>query len=83
MSDEKDDGGSAFPSGPMGDSITFEDGRTTHQVQAQSGMTLRDWFAGMMMSGTYASGRYTQTSDDEIASAAYAQADAMIEARKQ
>lgn len=42
---EVDDGGHAFPAPPCGDSMTFEDGRTTHQFSGSTGMTLRDYFA--------------------------------------
>ena len=41
----------AFPCGPMGDSMTFEDGRTTHQFGAQPGMSLHDWFMGQALQG--------------------------------
>ena len=40
------DGGSAFPCGPLGDTFTGEDGYTRHQFPGCSGMSLRDWFAG-------------------------------------
>ena len=43
----KDDGGPAFPHGPLGDTMHGEDGRISHQCQAYPGMSLRDWFAGM------------------------------------
>ena len=65
---EPDDGGPAFPR-PGLDGIDF----------GQDGMSLRDWFAGMALSGA------TYRSSTELASltaACYRVADAMIEARK-
>ncbi len=41
------DGGPAFPHGPLGDTMHGEDGRESHQFQAYSGMSLRQWYAGM------------------------------------
>lgn len=49
------DGGPAFPHGPLGDSMHFEDGIVTHQYPAGLGMSLRDWFAAMAMQGDWAS----------------------------
>ena len=73
-----DDEQAAFPSGPLGDSMTFGDGRTTHQYPAQPGMSLRDWFAGKALAGMVAApGSYKS-----IARCCYAQADAMMEARE-
>ena len=40
-----DDGGPAFPHGPLGDTMHGEDGRVWHQYPAGAGMCLRDWFA--------------------------------------
>jgi hypothetical protein len=45
-------------------------------------MTLRDWFAGMAMVSFINDPRYTTCSEQEVATAAYRQADAMMEARK-
>ena len=39
------DGGPAFPCGPSGMSISYDDGRTEHQYPGSPGMSLRDWFA--------------------------------------
>ena len=75
---------SAFPCGPMGDSMTFEDGRTTHQYPAQPGMSLRDWFAGMALQGLSepqdvgCSAEYYK----RIAEKSYQIANEMMEARK-
>ena len=37
-----DDGGPAFPHGPLGDTMHGEDGRESHQFQAWPGMSLRE-----------------------------------------
>lgn len=50
------DGGPAFPHGPMGDTMHGEDGREWHQFPAGTGMSLRDWFAGMALQGMLANG---------------------------
>jgi len=47
----------------------------------QEGMELRDWFAGQALAGLVANTR-TTTFSDIVAEAAYARADAMMEARK-
>ncbi len=53
----------------------------------RSGMSLRDWFAGMALSGVWA-GResdyfgITQPTTKDVAEASYRLADAMMEARK-
>jgi hypothetical protein len=69
MDKKIDNGGPAFPN-PSGDD------------RDNNGMTLRDWFAGQALAGVSANdvaGRWTvQTA----AAWSYAQADAMIEARK-
>ena len=47
------------------------------------GMTLRDWFAGQAMAGMLTIGNlYDTYSEEQVARGAYAQADAMMEARK-
>lgn len=76
-------GGPAFPHGPLGDSMTFEDGRTNHQVDAHPGMSLRDWFAGMAMSGMYTNPNYNEAPTKDIAIAAYLQANEMLKERGQ
>lgn len=44
------DGGPAFPHGPLGGSFTGEDGYTSHQFPASGGMSLRTWLAGRVLS---------------------------------
>ena len=72
----------AFPHGPMGDSMTFEDGRTNWQYPGRPGMSLRDWFAGMAMQGRLADGDGDVYSEQLIAETSYCMADAMMEARE-
>lgn len=85
----KDDGGPAFPVPPdqvstIGDS---QDGMAV--CAAGTGMTLRDWFAGMALQGDLAGqsvevGYYTgPTWQIDAARNAYLVADAMLAARKE
>jgi len=77
MSDKIDDGGLAFPrTGGM-----IDGPNTTDWVDPQSGMTLRDYFAGQYLAGSMAN---HQISGDENTTAlwAYRFADAMLAARK-
>lgn len=46
-----DDGGPAFPHGPLGGSFTGPDGYTTHQYNPSAGMTLRAWLTGQALAG--------------------------------
>lgn len=84
---KQDDGGAAFPTGPGGDSMTFEDGRTTHQFAAEPGMTLRDYFAGQAIVGLTSRVGHNGTEGQIVAAlvaavpAAFRIADKMIEAR--
>ena len=80
MSEQINDGGPAFPHGPLGDSITFDDGRTSHQWPACAGMSLRDWFAGQALQGILA-GTLNGDKPENWAKAAYQVADAMLKAR--
>ena len=73
-----DDGGPAFPHGPLGDSMHGEDGLVWHQYPAMAGMSLRDWFASQALITCTA---HAQTIED-AAIGAYRFADAMIAARK-
>ena len=59
-----DDGGPAFPHGPLGDSRQHEDGLISHQFAAYPGMSLRDWFAGLAMQGLIAEGDERTVSPD-------------------
>lgn len=68
-----DDGGSAFPL-----CVPDYHGDRPH---LESGMTLRDWFAGQALAGLLADGKNSGRFAD-IASDAYDFADAMLAARK-
>lgn len=46
MSDEP-----AFPNGPSGMSIHFDDGRVEHQYPGSPGMSLREWYIGQALMG--------------------------------
>jgi len=77
----KSDGGPAFPHGPLGDTMTGEDGRTWHQWPGTAGMSLRDWFAGQALVGAIAhSGQLGW--DDASVKEAYQVADAMLKERE-
>lgn len=52
----------------------------TVTAEAQSGMSLRDWFAGQALAGVM-SGRATINADGWVPQAAYRLADAMLAAR--
>ena len=56
MSQQIDDGGSAFPHGEIVEEMRDEKGKTTgHRVyDAQPGMSLRDWLAGQALAGMLA-----------------------------
>ena len=51
-----------------------------YTVNPESGMTLRDWFAGQALAGILAES--ASGSEEGIASVAYAMADAMLKARE-
>jgi hypothetical protein len=68
MSEKKDDGGPAFPT--LG---------SAHEIP---GVSLRDWFAGMTLSGLASDPEFYNLSYEMTAKIVYKQADAMIEARK-
>jgi hypothetical protein len=69
MSTPINDGGAAFP---------------VPYVTLHTGMTLRDWFAGQAMTAIIGNLYCTpETTFKEISGRAYAQADAMIEAREE
>jgi hypothetical protein len=82
MSNDIDDGGSAFPiNSPSG---------TPERMPLRDGMSLRDWFAGKALSGF--AGKLSENDRENLADrikggaiearAAYALADAMLAARK-
>ena len=74
MSDERKDGGSAYPAPvaicPSGD-----------VYPAYEGMSLRDWFAGQALCGLLANSGKSST-PEKYAASAYMIGDAMIKARE-
>lgn len=46
------------------------------------GMSLRDWFAGQVIIGLYATGHFKAIDDTKLARVAYRQAEELMEARK-
>lgn len=71
---EKPTGGPAFPE--IG-SVAYNS-----DWQNESGMTLRDWFAGRAMSAYCGSAEWREdTTQEQTAKAAYGMADAMLVAR--
>jgi len=76
MSTPINDGGPAFPYAKEMESISG--------LQFSTGMTLRDWFAGQAMTAIIGNVYCTpDTTFKEISGRAYAQADAMLAARKE
>lgn len=73
MTNNKNDGGAAFPGGDS------EAGEPYYK-----GMSLRDWFAGMAMMGFAASpsNKVGQWTPEEVAGDAYGYADAMLAERE-
>ena len=86
MSTPINDGGPAFPHGPLGDTMHGEDGREWHQYPAGIGMTLRDYFAGQVANGDAAAEDGWGTVTDELISKRvnlyYRIADAMLAERE-
>jgi hypothetical protein len=73
-----DDGGAAFPLPKQ----VF--GENACLQYSDTGMTLRDYFAAAALTGIVSSMYCTpNVTFDEVAGRAYAQADAMLEARKE
>jgi hypothetical protein len=67
----KHTGGPAFPS------VNHPD------IPVNNGMTLRDWFAGLAMQGLLADGEHKEVGWKRVVDAAYAYADAMLDAREE
>jgi hypothetical protein len=67
-------GGYAFPRGPIGEDCGTPYGQT-------DGMTLRDWFAGQALVALPNVGCGADLSQEELGVAAYQVADAMLAAR--
>lgn len=71
------DGGPAFPS-----EFTSKVQDGVKRTGYFTGMTLRDWFAGMFISGVASDSSWDEVYEESVAKLAYAQADAMIEERE-
>lgn len=69
MSDTIKDGGPAFPT------------LNGHPNPKCDGMTLRDYFAGQLLVGLAATGRYLDMANDQVAKETYIIADAMLAER--
>lgn len=73
---KKDTGGNAFPA------ISMSGSSGEYFPVTESGMSLRDWFAGMAMQGLNAAEWTQDMKANTIASVAYDCADAMIAERE-
>ena len=74
---EQNDGGPAFPGYDI-----YGDGKQHMAGRPHGGMTLRDYFAAKAMQGLLASlGQHDVTNLSELASNAWATADAMLKGR--
>ena len=73
-------GGAAFPR-PVGG---FGDGYTVYRNDAAPGMSLRDWFAGMVVQGLLANcfQNAPETTPETFSATAYKFADALLAARE-
>jgi hypothetical protein len=78
----KETGGNAFPI-PGADFHTFMPNNAEEYKRIQSGMTLRDYFAGLAMQGICAHSETWGMAVPQIASQAYKMADAMLKARSE
>ena len=72
---DNDDGGPAFPRPASSADVGYVE-------PAEIGMSLRDWFAGQALAGIAATNILNAKLGREVATLAYAIADAMLEARE-
>ena len=80
MSEQINDGGSAFPQ--PNHFVENSDGRVVARWCMQdSGMSLRDWFAGQALAGYFANPHAPHRNATDCADYMYQVADAMLEAR--
>ncbi len=75
MEENIETGGPAFPAPDLGEHDFGQRG-------AYWGMTLRDYFAAKAMQGFCSGSFWSETDNDDCASAAYKMADAMLKARE-
>ena len=79
MNNEPDNGGPAFPQAP----IKWNDGNGDCVATGSTGMSLRDWFAGMALQGfSSVPSIVDELPWDSIASMSYDMADSMLAERK-
>lgn len=69
------EGEPAFPNGPSGMSIHYDDGHIEHQYPGSPGMTLRQWYIGQALMGFNANPNFSHAQADDIALLAIHQAD--------
>ena len=77
------DGGPAFPCAASPEQVNRNGDVYRYGVDAQSGMTLRDWFAGQALMGDHAQNGCALTDEKcaDVAANCYAMADAMLAER--
>ncbi len=73
------EGEPAFPNGPSGMSIHYDDGRVEHQYPGSPGMTLRQWYIGQALQGLCANPNLSQASYSDTALIAITQADEIMQ----
>ena len=76
---KKNDGGPAFPKQAV--KIQRDGKEYSEYVDGASGMSLRDWFAGMALNHPYAQSDDTYMHGGKAAAWAYELADAMLQER--
>ena len=76
----KNDGGAAFATSSR--RVWTNEGGQYEDIEGQEGMSLRDWFAGMILQGNLANTQVAFATPESAAESAYSQADAMIAERR-
>ena len=76
----KNDGGPAFPRGGGKKHIPgdYETRSVTEIWPPREGMSVRTWLAGILAAGTYANPACRKMNEDDVATQAYAGADALL-----
>lgn len=72
------EGEPAFPNGPSGMSIHYDNGHVEHQYPGCEGMSLRQWYIGQALAGYCASHQYCGSEYGQLAKIAIQQADAVM-----
>lgn len=73
------EGEPAFPNGPSGMSIHYEDGRVEHQYPGSPGMSLRQWYIGQALAGICANPNRSHWKANGAAAEAIKIADAVMQ----